>query len=62
MNTPTLGALAALALTTLGFGPTTLVRAADPKESDYYKITTFPTPKETALEVGYRQSQWERAA
>jgi hypothetical protein len=25
--------------------------AADPKESDYYKITTFDTPKETALEV-----------
>ncbi len=26
--------------------------AADPKESDYYTITTFETPKETALEVG----------
>ncbi|MEQ1752384.1 MAG: hypothetical protein ABL974_23385, partial [Prosthecobacter sp.] len=26
--------------------------AADPVESDYYKITTFETPKETALEVG----------
>src|SRR3954452_5810441 len=25
--------------------------AADPPESDYYKITTFETPKETALEV-----------
>ena len=28
-----------------------LVRAADPQESDYYKITTFETPKDTALEV-----------
>ena len=26
--------------------------AADPVESDYYKITTFETPKETAMEVG----------
>ncbi|MEZ5385474.1 MAG: hypothetical protein R3F13_08165, partial [Prosthecobacter sp.] len=26
--------------------------AADPVEADYYKITTFDTPKETALEVG----------
>jgi hypothetical protein len=26
--------------------------AADPIESDYYKITTFETPKETAMEVG----------
>ena len=26
--------------------------AADPQESDYYTITTFETPKETALEVG----------
>lgn len=26
--------------------------AADPKESDYYAITTFETPKDTALEVG----------
>jgi len=26
--------------------------AADPVESDFYKITTFETPKETALEVG----------
>ncbi len=31
---------------------TSLVRAADPQESDYYKITTFETPKGTALEVG----------
>jgi sugar lactone lactonase YvrE len=30
----------------------TPVFAADPVESDYYKITTFETPKETALEVG----------
>lgn len=30
---------------------TALLRAADPQESDYYKITTFETPKETALEV-----------
>jgi len=30
---------------------TAAVRAADPVESDYYKITTFDTPKETALEV-----------
>jgi hypothetical protein len=30
----------------------TLLRAADPQESDYYTITTFETPKETALEVG----------
>jgi hypothetical protein len=29
-----------------------LLFAADPVESDYYKITTFETPKETALEVG----------
>jgi glucose/arabinose dehydrogenase len=29
-----------------------LVQAADPQESDYYTITTFETPKETALEVG----------
>ncbi len=29
-----------------------LAQAADPKESDYYTITTFETPKETALEVG----------
>lgn len=26
--------------------------AADPVESDFYKITTFETPKETAMEVG----------
>ncbi len=26
--------------------------AADPVEADYYKITTFDTPKDTALEVG----------
>jgi hypothetical protein len=26
--------------------------AADPVESDFYKITTFETPKQTALEVG----------
>lgn len=26
--------------------------AADPQESDFYKITTFTTPAETALEVG----------
>jgi hypothetical protein len=31
---------------------TALVRAADPQESDYYKITTFDTPPGTALEVG----------
>ena len=29
-----------------------LAFAADPQESDYYRITTFETPKETALEVG----------
>ena len=29
-----------------------LLLAADPVEADYYKITTFETPKETALEVG----------
>lgn len=29
-----------------------LAFAADPKESDYYTITTFETPKDTALEVG----------
>lgn len=28
------------------------LHAADPVESDYYQITTFETPKETALEVG----------
>ena len=30
---------------------TAFVRAADPQESDYYKITTFDTPPGTALEV-----------
>jgi hypothetical protein len=30
---------------------TALAHAAEPQESDYYKITTFATPKETALEV-----------
>jgi sugar lactone lactonase YvrE len=29
-----------------------LLSTADPVEADYYKITTFETPKETALEVG----------
>jgi hypothetical protein len=29
-----------------------VLRAAGPQESDYYTITTFETPKETALEVG----------
>ena len=29
-----------------------LLHAADPRESDYYRITTFETPKDTALEVG----------
>lgn len=29
-----------------------VLHAAAPKESDYYTITTFDTPKETALEVG----------
>jgi len=28
------------------------LRAADPQQSDYYKITTFDTPPGTALEVG----------
>jgi len=28
------------------------VFAADPVEADFYKITTFETPKETALEIG----------
>jgi hypothetical protein len=28
------------------------LRGADPVEADYYKITTFETPKETAMEVG----------
>ena len=28
------------------------LHAADPAESDYYKITTFETPAETAMEVG----------
>ncbi len=28
------------------------IYAADPVEADFYKITTFETPKETALEVG----------
>src|SRR6476660_7713932 len=28
-----------------------VLHAADPQESDFYKITTFETPKETALEV-----------
>jgi hypothetical protein len=32
--------------------PSLLSLAADPVEADYYKITTFQTPKETALEVG----------
>ncbi|MEO6784722.1 MAG: hypothetical protein ABI318_01210 [Chthoniobacteraceae bacterium] len=30
---------------------TSALHAADPQESDYYKITTFDTPKQTALEV-----------
>lgn len=30
---------------------TALAHAADPKESDYYTITTFDTPRETRLEV-----------
>ena len=30
---------------------TAVLRADDPQESDYYKITTFTTPQETALEV-----------
>ncbi len=30
----------------------TALHAADPVEGDFYKITTFDTPKETALEVG----------
>jgi len=42
----TLRILATLILTSA------LVHAADPQESDYYKITTFETPKETAMEVG----------
>jgi glucose/arabinose dehydrogenase len=29
-----------------------IARGADPLETDYYKITTFPTPAETAMEVG----------
>jgi glucose/arabinose dehydrogenase len=29
-----------------------LAHAADPTESDYYTITTFDTPQETAMEVG----------
>lgn len=29
-----------------------VARGADPVEADYYKITTFPTPAETAMEVG----------
>ena len=33
------------------FVATVLVRAADPVESDYYPITSFETPKETAMEV-----------
>jgi glucose/arabinose dehydrogenase len=39
-----------LALTLVAAGLTAF--AADPLESDYYKITTFPTPSETAMEVG----------
>jgi glucose/arabinose dehydrogenase len=39
---------ACLFLTTL---PAALACAADPQESDYYKISTFATPPETALEV-----------
>ena len=31
---------------------TAVLRAAEPQESDYYKITTFDTPPGTALEVG----------
>jgi len=30
---------------------TAFTRAADPQESDYYQITTFTTPQQTALEV-----------
>ncbi|WP_240914866.1 hypothetical protein [Roseimicrobium sp. ORNL1] len=38
----------------LGFAASTAtLRAAEPpKESDYYKITTYDTPRETAMEVG----------
>lgn len=32
--------------------PCLVLSAADPVESDFYKITSFETPKETALEVG----------
>lgn len=35
----------------LGLCPSLLL-AAQPQEADYYKITSFETPKETALEVG----------
>ena len=39
-----------LTLTALLF-TAALLRAAGPQEADYYKITTFDTPKETAMEV-----------
>lgn len=41
----------ALTSTLLVLVTAAVVRAENPKESDYYKITTFDTPKETALEV-----------
>jgi hypothetical protein len=36
----------------LFFVSASLAFAADPVEADYYKITSFDTPKETAMEVG----------
>jgi glucose/arabinose dehydrogenase len=40
------------ALLSLAASAATLRAAEPPKESDYYKITTYDTPKETAMEVG----------
>ena len=44
----TIGSLAAA----IAAAPFVHAAAGDPKESDYYPITTFSTPQETAMEVG----------
>jgi glucose/arabinose dehydrogenase len=36
----------------LGLATSAVTAAEAPKESDYYKITTYDTPRETAMEVG----------
>ena len=36
----------------LALAVSSVLRAADPQESDFYKITTFSPPQTTAMEVG----------